>query len=320
MWPSPDVVQAIIDDGIHVVGVASKMSVDPDHEWRISFSASEGRLAREAVTDHQRQCFIFLKILRHQAMKPFAVLSSYVFKSVFLNCCEKIPISDWETSPGNCVFFMLDILLECLKKKHVPTYFLPENNLVDHLSESELLAALSCIENIRRDPISPILDFTDTSVLECHPKYYKFRDKVTPLIEDIIYFKEHRDEKRSILNGIWPSSNRMIRSLLTDYTTTEENPSEESCQEAVRYHIDVYKTWLYPELCLVPLEQFLTAYADSFQDLAIALRYSEAMLAMTTEYPEFLNIRGNLACFYHAYAYNYPTGSRTSWRYVQRSV
>ncbi|KAJ8299520.1 hypothetical protein KUTeg_023580 [Tegillarca granosa] len=65
-WLDNDFVQSIIDDGCHVVAVPHRKSSYPDIEWRLSFSASEGRLGREAVTDSQRQCFIFMKILRHQ--------------------------------------------------------------------------------------------------------------------------------------------------------------------------------------------------------------------------------------------------------------
>ncbi|XP_053409050.1 nucleotidyltransferase MB21D2-like [Mercenaria mercenaria] len=184
-WLQFPFVDSIVNDGCHIVAVPSKSSKKPELEWRISFSASEGRLAREVVTDKLRQCYVFLKILRYQSMKSKSILSSYVFKSVFLHCCEQLPVHYWKYFPGNCVLYMLDVLLECLEKKHVPTYFLPENNLIDHLTDDEITTAISAVEKLRLDPITPILVFMEDKMFACHCIKLKFRTMVKPLLDDI---------------------------------------------------------------------------------------------------------------------------------------
>lgn len=315
-WIHTSLVEEIVAAGCHVVGIPSKNSLKPELEWRLSFSASEGKLSREAVTDHQRQCYIYLKILRYQVWKSKSVLSSYVFKSVFLHCCEKLPVNYWMDYPGNCVLYMLDVILECLMKKHVPTYFLPENNLVDHLNEEEMSVAISAVEKLRLDPITPILDFMDGGIFQCHCMQVSFRQMVKPLLEDIAFYKEHRNNETSLWLGLYQTSYNICLEILKEQTEDQEAVLFRH-QEAIRYMIDFHTVWLrQTQLCGSNM-QFLNTVGLTIKNLKLAMRFLEAVVSLDAEYPELRSVnRGNLACMYHSIAYTHSDGSELRNAYL----
>lgn len=303
-WLHADLVASIITDGCHVVGVPSRTSQKPDIEWRLSFSASEGRLAREAMTDHQRQCYIYLKILRYQAIKEQApALSSYVFKSIFLHCCEKLPVAYWKDYPGNCVLYMIDVLLERLHSKHVPTYFLPENNLIGHLTVSKLQTAIMVVQKVRSDPINPILDFMDHRLMLLHPLFGTGRMMMQPVLEDMKQFKIHRDKKLSIQNGISQSS-MIICSLYLRETDGPAISAQYKHREAVKCLVDLYTNYLHDVYPSNSLLSFINTVGLSTKPLERSVRFFTAVVSLCDDYPEFSECRGNLACMLHAYAYN----------------
>ncbi|XP_053399079.1 uncharacterized protein LOC123556852 [Mercenaria mercenaria] len=303
-WLNPRLVTSVIADGCHVVGVPSKTSLKPDIEWRLSFSASEGRLAREAVTDHQRQCYIYLKILRYQIMqKEVTALSSYVFKSVFLHCCEKLPVSLWKDYPGNCVLYMLDVLLQCLHRKHVPTYFLSETNLVSHLNESDFQTAIKVIEKLRSDPITPVLEFMDHRCLLMQPLLGTFRMMMTPVLEDMKQFKQHRNKLLSIKCGISQSIFLICSLYLREHADGSDNLTLRKHQEAVKCLATAFSQWLHKVHPNDTLVTVINAYGLSLQALEYSVRFFKAAVSLSDEYPELGQCRGNLACMLHACAY-----------------
>lgn len=307
-WLQPPLVESIINDGCHVVAIPSKTSETPELEWRLSFSASEGRLAREAVTDHQRQCYIYLKILRYQVMKPLSVLSSYVFKCVFLLCCERLPVNHWKQYPGNCVFYMLDVLLEWLHKKHVPSYFVPQNNLIGHLSDDELKIAISVVEKLRIDPISPVLDFMDDKMFACHCVHLNFRSAIKPLLDDMEAYKQHRNLFLSVCTGVFTTYYYICVSLLKEESLDKEAEGMKH-QEAVRYVIDMYSIWVKPVQEGESLIHFVNSFGLALKDTKLSIRFFTSMVSVSDEYPEFQRIRGNLACMLHSAAYTHEDGS-----------
>lgn len=318
-WIHTSLVEEIVAAGCHVVGIPSKNSLKPDLEWRLSFSASEGKLSREAVTDHQRKCYVYLKILRYQVGKSQSFLSSYVFKSVFLHCCEKLPVNYWMDYPGNCVLYMLDVILECLMKKHVPTYFLPENNLVDHLNEDEMALAISTVEQLRLDPITPILDFMDGGTFQCHCLLVSFRQMVKPLLDDIAMYKEHRNKETSLWLGLYQNSYLICLEILKEETEDKEAILFRH-QEAVRYMIDFHTVWLRQKQFCESIMQFLNTIGLTIKNLKLAMRFLEAVVSLDVEYPENRSVnRGNLACLYHSLAYTHSDGSELRNVYLTKA-
>lgn len=310
-WLQPRLIESILQDGCHVVGVPTKNSVHPDLEWRISFSASEGRLAREAVTDYQRQCYIYLKILRYQVMKLKPILSSYVFKSVFFHCCEKLPPSYWRDSPGSCVLYMLDVLLECLKGRHVPTYFVPENNLIMHLTDEELEKAITDVQKLRVNPISPILEFTNKRSFAYHSGILTFGSMVEPLLKDMKAFAVHRNKLRSVENGIYLTGVTICHMYLSERMEEKYQQFElQKHQEGIHTLIHLYTHWLKPlSIEDMPLPSFIAVFGLQIEDCRQSLSFYEAVVSLGESYPELMELRGNLASLYHVYAYLQPSSS-----------
>ncbi|XP_045203820.2 uncharacterized protein LOC123556850 [Mercenaria mercenaria] len=317
-WLQCSLVDSIINDGCHIVAVPSKSSTNPELEWRLSFSASEGRIAREAVTDNQRQCYLFLKILRYQNMKLKSILSSYVFKSVFLHCCEQLPVHYWKDFPGNCVLYMLDILLECLQKKHVPTYFLPENNLIGHLTNDEIAKAISTAEKLRLDPIAPVLGFMEDKVFACHCIKLKFRTIVKPLLDDIKEFRQHKNKVKCIKNGIFNTYYLICISLLKEQSDDKEGEMQKH-QEAAKFMKDIYTNLIQPLNAYDSLVHFLNSFGLGIKEVELSMKFFEAVVSLSDENPEYLWCRGNLACMYHSAAYEHAFGSVLRKEYLDKA-
>lgn len=307
-WLESSLVESILKDGCHVVAVPSKTSTNPDLEWRISFSASEGRLAREAVTDYQRQCYIYLKIVRYQMMKPEPVLSSYVFKSVFLHCCEKLPLHYWKDRAGNCVLYMLDILLECLKRKHVPTYFVPEINLIGHFSSEELEKAIGDVERLRFDPISPVLEFSSKKSFAYHSQIVPFETMIQPLMDDMKAFAHHGQKLKSVETGFLQTAVTICHLFLHENMEEKYKDFElQKHQEGIETLIHLYTHWLKPlHIESLPMTYFIASVGMEIEDNRQSLSFYEAVIALGEKYPELLELRGNLASLYHVYAYTLP--------------
>ena len=159
-WPDNDMIESIVGDGCHLVAISHPKSRRPDVEWRYSFSVAERTLAR-SLSDAQRQCYILLKLIVMRQLKPCSVVCSYHLKTIFLWQCEKIIPSKWSLGPGLATTFLclLDELLYCLATHHLPHYFIPENNLLEHVDADFLVDAARSLSHLRRDPLQHVLHF-----------------------------------------------------------------------------------------------------------------------------------------------------------------
>ena len=159
-WPSKETIHDIVSRGCRVVHKPHELSVEKETEFRFSFSEAE-RILFDKLTCDQRKCFIALKTLIKYCVYKLECkthkdinLSSYCLKTIFLWTCETIPADHWETTNGwsECLLYMIDRLYAFVKAKHLPGYFIPENNLLDNMEQSGPL--LDEIESLRNHPIS----------------------------------------------------------------------------------------------------------------------------------------------------------------------
>ena len=101
-------------------------------------------------------------MLRHLCLKDLEVISSYCLRTVFFHACEVIPKPTWETHTGECLLYLIDSLISCVKQRNIPSFFIPGNNLVDDVPEEKWGDVESRLLEIRKDPIMPVLKFTDS--------------------------------------------------------------------------------------------------------------------------------------------------------------
>ena len=173
-WPSSELVQEIFDSGCHIAPVgrgkrmreplslleyarnphanapnASNRNVMDETEWRISFSVAENKLAA-TVTPVQRHVMVLLKMLKKLYFHD--LISTYHLKQLLFLECERKDESFWrEENLVNCLLHMLDILIDCLKRGHLPHYIMRESNLLSDAVEDVLIKASEIAVELRRN-------------------------------------------------------------------------------------------------------------------------------------------------------------------------
>ena len=93
-WPSAEVVDGIISEGVMIV-CKTPPGGDPDLHWRLSFSRAEvALLSTPELPCRQHAHKIFKYIIKH-VISPPKVLNSYHCKTVMLWASERLPPDSW---------------------------------------------------------------------------------------------------------------------------------------------------------------------------------------------------------------------------------
>lgn len=211
-WIQKGLLKKIIESGCHIVPVHHRAVIEKrcKEEWRISFATSERLIARKALTDFQKQAYIAIKILYHQKLKKLELLSSYHMKTVFFYACERINIKSWRENMGTCILYFFDVLIECVRKGNIPSFFIPENNLIDYLTEEELTILEKEVTYIRTKPLNQLLAFFDTKYLEEVGVKLDYRVIFSPVISDMEFYCELRNFDLSLKEVLRPCSIRIM--------------------------------------------------------------------------------------------------------------
>ena len=310
-WIGDELIDSLIMDGCHIVPAAHRLSSAPYEEWRISFAATEGRIAREIISNHQRQVYVFLKILYNHTLKQSQIITSYHLKTIFLYACELQPASRWEDNKGACFFYMLDMLIECVQKKRLPNFFIPENNLIDYLKDEELDSVLLLLESLRADPITPILDFTDDRVVGFSTLFHStFRELLEPVLLDIQEYPKHKNVERSVLEAF----------SLTLFTNMTNLMFERQYREAAYFAKDLHSLLVKHKLTEDTFGEFcMWNVASKVADPSHGAKFLESVIEMYREEPDIECCISNLACMYHAASYRYPKGSVENIELIEKT-
>lgn len=292
-WLSPELVQRIVSKGFYLVPVPHKRSKNPDVEWRISFAESEQMVAEYAVTNAQRQCFIFFKLLRYQIQQETSkkLLSSYCLKNVFLFCCEQLPVAAWDVNPGHCLLHMLDCVQTCLQQGELPNYFIPDNNLLDLFTDEDINTSIVLLDVMRSDVISLVLNFTDTHVMVyegngCLTTKVVFRSVIASVLEDVpTYIKT-----RNVVNSLTGAFLRTQCDIAVIRLRDGRSPFE--------YHKAFMDCFLSSHLHDIHIIDLFNLIGLNLGDTVASLKYFELLLQLQNVYPDVVKVKGNLACMY----------------------
>lgn len=292
-WLSPELVQRIVSKGCYLVPVQHKRSKNPDVEWRISFAESEQMVAEYAVTNAQRQCFIFFKLLRYQIQQETStkLLSSYCLKNVFLFCCEQLPVAAWDVNPGHCLLHMLDCVQTCLQQGELPNYFIPDNNLLDLFTDEDINTSIVLLDVMRSDVISLVLNFTDNHVLVyegngCLTTKGVFRSVIASVLEDVpTYIKT-----RNVVNSLTGAFLRTQCDIAVIRLRDGRSPFE--------YHKAFMDCFLSSHLHDIHIIDLFNLIGLNLGDIVASLKYFELLLQLQNVYPDVVKVKGNLACMY----------------------
>ena len=182
-WPSRNIIDEITKAGFHIVAKSS-----PHGNFRLSFSRAEGILVKNFNKMQHKVIRAFKSIIKFLIpCNPDNkdVLCSYHLKTIGFWHLEKTELGAWfPENSANHILQMLKELVEALRSKHLPMYFLPEYNLFSNLENLSNLEELADnVERISRD----IPALTKAVKMGCNFKFYeKYRD----------YFKIHCMKKR----------------------------------------------------------------------------------------------------------------------------
>ena len=156
-WPSPDVVDQVIREGFHLVVKAPKNGGNPECDFRISFSHAEYLLSQE-INEIQRECYRCLKTYHRVYLSTEAKgLISFHLKNIFLRTIEETGGEMWiESRRAECMWKLFANLLEALRERHLPHYFVRSYNLfgIDYIEDLAILESLTQkVEQIMDNPV-----------------------------------------------------------------------------------------------------------------------------------------------------------------------
>ncbi|XP_033106383.1 uncharacterized protein LOC117108478 [Anneissia japonica] len=136
-WPSEALLNRVSGLDCLVVAAAHPSTTSKDIEWRLSFSVAEKELIHEMYGPHFK-CMYALKMLKKkyivfsESEKP-TPFCSYFIKTACLWMCESFSCTD--NNVMDLIRIALDWLINCYQRRILPHYFVPQQNLIGHLSK-----------------------------------------------------------------------------------------------------------------------------------------------------------------------------------------
>ncbi|XP_036413835.1 protein MB21D2 [Colossoma macropomum] len=125
-----------------------------ENEWRLSFARSEVQL-KKCISGGLMQAFQACKALISKLLlsRPKAV-SPYHLRSLMLWACDRLPHAylAQEDHSAHFLLGLLDDLQHCLVNKACPNYFIPQRNMLEHLSDSAAVLHARRLSSVRSDP------------------------------------------------------------------------------------------------------------------------------------------------------------------------
>ena len=309
-WPNREIVEKIISEGCHIVPVCHSHSKEPQLEWRMSFSVAELTLMHN-ISRSQRQCYLLLKTLHSQELKEPKALVTYHLKTLFLWMCEMIPPEEWNPDNiGPCLMKMLDHLYRCLKERNLPSYFIPENNLIDRIPDELCDELASRVEQIRQHPLRYLFEFnnkykwffglfwvtaeklfqpiledakTSTSLKQSHAKVF--------FIQGCLHAINHLLEHGALLNSV------MEKSKNPDPGSTEYKLPYDNALDILEDVLRLHKKVTEENMEMSQLAMICGSNICQYTDCLIG--FYERFLERYPEDPNKGTVLGNLGCCYH---------------------
>ena len=162
-WPTRDMKQALASHGCHFVAKPHRLSMNEELEFRFSFVVTTKKII-EQITSAQRQCYIIFKTLVKYKLGANIHFSTYCLKTIFLWNLEKIPRKQWEhlfSGLAGSFTSMLNDLIHGLTEHNIQQYYIPQSNLIDHVSKQDLRGNIKDLCELRKDPLATLLQYDD---------------------------------------------------------------------------------------------------------------------------------------------------------------
>ena len=144
-WPASSVVDEVLGIGCHLVFVPHKRSESGNKEFRFSFSKAEVILIN-SWSRSQQFVYHVLRLIKksvYQALDSSTginntILCTYHFKTLMLWSCEERPPEFWNYDRlTTSIQELLCRMMEWMVEKTCPNYFMPQNQMMDHIADDD---------------------------------------------------------------------------------------------------------------------------------------------------------------------------------------
>ena len=151
-WPSASDVENITKNGCHLIP-KSQPKDNKKITWRFSFSNAEVQLSK-LINHVAQKCFICLKVIGRYYLEPKCEkFRSYHLKSIFFYTLEKTQLEFWTDHNIEEGFEkLLDELLQTLKEKRCPHFWISNINLYEGIERKNLKSLYITALKIRQNP------------------------------------------------------------------------------------------------------------------------------------------------------------------------
>ncbi|XP_052067852.1 uncharacterized protein LOC127707406 [Mytilus californianus] len=221
-WPSPVLIKNIVDQGCGFVATAHPSCKNNDLQWRMSFAKSEQILVR-SLNHTQVRAYLFFKSLFRLHLSEPECLSSYMMKNVLFWTLELIPPDVWSTENiMYCVESIVDMLCAYLNEAIIPNFFLPNQNLIDHIEEKTIKKVAEKANDLQDNVLAMIIRYADSSD-------FKGTYEVSLTLLRVKLLTEPEEERDSLLSMVYFSMYLYLRLQARRYQIKLTTQTIEEC-------------------------------------------------------------------------------------------
>ena len=183
-WPDTAVVRKIARQGCHIVPKPFKPGKLRDTEFIFSFSICD-KILSQYLSLNQKRCYMLFKYLfKYCIARVSRGLTSYHCKTTFFWVCERKPSVDWkEHNVTECVKWLLETLVNYLRDRNLPHYYISENNLICEMSETSVAACIKDVESVFESPAKFVLSIAENHRLSFLSRDVSLQNLLQPLSE-----------------------------------------------------------------------------------------------------------------------------------------
>lgn len=234
-WPQKHLIDSIIKDGCYAIP-------KDERRWQYSFSNAEKSLFQDGISKHQKYCFLVLKLLCFQILQAQNHFSPEILRHVFLYTCELVPTEFWQTSPGSCVFYMLNELQRGFTNGELPHYFISRKNILSDLSPDQCSEIKEQFDLLRSQICLFLRQINEDQQLCTRGDVI-----IEQVMEDSILFRSHKSVKESTILTFIPGMINLAKDKINSFSyqsglellnqAFQDRLSVSTCDDIVMYHI-----------------------------------------------------------------------------------
>lgn len=154
-WPPTTIIDEVLATGYELVAKSPPNENDPDQYFFMSFSGAETILCNSLPDDLQNAYYILksgIKSLK-KSRAHVCGLKMFHLKTSMLWVAENTDPNAFEkNNPCTNVRLILQYLRDCFRKKTLPSYFLPECNLLGDMKGSDVENIIKLLDLLYTDP------------------------------------------------------------------------------------------------------------------------------------------------------------------------